>query len=154
MKAASLQPKATIRKGWLRREAIIAARFGLIGVVATIAHILLVSILIYETRIPVIISNTIAFLFAFSISFTGNYIWTFRSPGRPYRTMRRFLLISASAFLINTIIFSIILANKWLSPIYGAISSASVVPLITYLASRLWVFQNTEHRSSNTIATS
>ena len=123
------------------RETVIAARFGLVGMAATGVHILVVSLLLAATVTPTLVANTLAFLTAFGISFTGNYLWTFRSPGAPSRAMRRFLLISVSAFAVNSFILAAILRARWLPPFYAAIVSATVVPLITFLASRLWGFE-------------
>lgn len=131
--------RAVRKRLW--RETLIAARFGLVGMAATVVHILVVSLLLAETVTPPLVANTLAFLTAFSISFTGNYLWTFRSPGAPSRAMRRFLVISVSAFAVNTFILAAILRTGWLPPFYAAIVSAAVVPLITFLASRLWGFQ-------------
>lgn len=125
----------------LWREAIIAARFGLVGIAATIIHILVVSVLLSETLLPTLLANTLAFFMAFGISFAGNYIWTFQSPGQPQRVMGRFLLISLSAFCANILILSVILGNAWLSRKSAVVASAAIMPLITFVASRLWGFQ-------------
>ncbi|MFV3413762.1 GtrA family protein [Pseudomonas nitroreducens] len=125
----------------LLRELLIAARFGVVGICATALHIGVVWSLITHTAMPALLANLIAFLCAFGLSFTGNYIWTFSTPGSPGQAMRRFFLISLSAFLINSTLLAAILASGWLSPRLAAVASAAVVPGITFLASRLWGFQ-------------
>jgi putative flippase GtrA len=140
-----MRPNGAIRENTVRRklwrETIIAARFGLVGVMATVVHIVVVSFVLSETLLPTLLANTLAFLAATCISFTGNYIWTFQSPGDPRRAMRRFLLISVSAFVANTLLLVTIIQAGWLSPLFATISSAAIIPLITFLASRLWGFQ-------------
>ncbi len=69
------------KKLW--REAIIAARFGLVGITATAVHILAVSVLLSETQLPTLLANACSFLVAFCVSFAGNYVWTFQLPGHP-----------------------------------------------------------------------
>lgn len=123
------------------KELLIAARFGVIGVAATALHIGLVWTLATHTGLPVLLANLVAFLCAFVLSFTGNYIWTFSAPGSPGQAMRRFFLISLIAFLANSTLLAVILASGWLSPRLAAVASASVVPGITFLASRLWGFR-------------
>jgi putative flippase GtrA len=132
--------EAVRRRLW--REAVIGFRFGIVGGIATVVHILIVAFLLSNTPLPTLAANTLAFLSAFGVSFTGNYLWTFGSPGHPRRAMRRFLLISCSAFAVNTLILATILRAGWLAPLYAAILSAAVIPAITFLASRLWGFQN------------
>jgi putative flippase GtrA len=67
------------KKLW--REAIIASRFGLVGITATAVHMLAVSVLLSETQLPTLLANACAFLVAFCVSFAGNYVWTFQLPG-------------------------------------------------------------------------
>ncbi|UQZ91421.1 GtrA family protein (plasmid) [Deltaproteobacteria bacterium Smac51] len=122
-------------------EAIIASRFSLVGITATMVHMLVVFFLLSNTLLPALSANAIAFCSAFGISFTGNYIWTFQSPGNPKKAMRRFLLISVSAFIVNTLILTAILNSGRLSPLVSTIISASAVPVITFIFSRFWGFR-------------
>jgi len=125
----------------LWHELVVVARFGMVGITATAVHILMVWLLLSETALPPLIANMFAFLTAFGISFAGNYLWTFGSPGNPGKAMRRFVLISASAFAVNTLLLASLLRGGWLSPTVAAIVSAAVVPAITFVASRLWGFK-------------
>lgn len=122
------------------REALIAARFGFVGIIATAVHIMTVWILLEETAIAPVTANTLAFLMAFAISFAGNYLWTFRSPGNPRRAVFRFFVIAACTFAVNTLLLSILVHQGWFSSVVSAICSAAVVPVISFIASRLWVF--------------
>ena len=119
---------------------ITACRFFLVGGMATIIHMLVVSILIYKTSLPVLAANLIAFMIAFGISFSGNYYWTFSKACRPKRAIRRFLLIATSAFAANSILLSALLNAGLLSPISSALIAALIIPSITFLGSRLWAF--------------
>lgn len=55
--------------------------------------------------------------------------------------MSRFFLISVSAFSANSLILALLTRLQWLPPAEAAVSAATVVPLITYLASRFWGFR-------------
>jgi putative flippase GtrA len=132
----------------LWHELVVAARFGMVGITATAVHILMVWLFLSETALPPLIANMFAFLTAFGISYTGNYLWTFGSPGNPGKAMRRFFLISVSAFALNTLLLAILLRAGWLSPTVAAIVSAAIVPAITFVASRLWGFQGHKEAAS------
>ncbi|NWG39428.1 MAG: GtrA family protein [Hydrogenophilaceae bacterium] len=125
----------------MRRELLTAARFGLVGIAATAVHILTVWTLLSVTLLPAIVANLVAFLTAFGVSFAGNYLWTFRTPGYPTEAARRFFVISGGAFVANTLLFASLLKGAWFSPTVSAIVSATVVPVISFTASRLWGFR-------------
>ena len=138
-----MEPLNNIKLGSrILAELVLAARFGLVGTLATTIHIAIVWMLLSETALPVLMANTIAFVCAFGFSFVGNYLWTFGSPGSPRRAMRRFLTISVSAFLINSVLLGTILELGWFNQTVAAIGSAAVIPIITFFASRLWGFNN------------
>lgn len=123
-------------------ELVIAVRFGLVGLIATIFHIVVVSFLLVQLKFPPQVANTFAFLTAFGISFVGNYIWTFKCPGNPVRAMRRFLLISGSAFVLNSLFLATMLNAGWFTPLFSTIFAAAIIPVFTYSGSRLWGFRS------------
>lgn len=134
--------------GWTSRprptllyEALLLLRFGVIGLGATGIHIGLVWTLLRHTTLPVLLANAMAFATAFCFSFAGNYLWTFQSPGNPGKAMRRFLVISGSAFLINSFLLSGILRYGVFSAWEATLLSSCAVPVITFLASRIWGFE-------------
>lgn len=126
-------------------ELLVAARFGVVGITATTLHIGVVWILIAYSTLPALVANLIAFICAFGLSFTGNYIWTFSAPGSPGRAMRRFFLISMVAFMANSTLLLTLLTGGWLSPLRAAVASAAIVPGISFIASRLWGFRQDVH---------
>lgn len=122
------------------REIITAGRFGLFGLISTVVHIAIVWLLLTLANITPLLANTLAFLTAFCISFTGNYLWTFRSPGNPRRAAFRFFVIAFGAFIINTLILSFLIQGNWFSVGFSAVLAASTVPVPSYLLSRFWGF--------------
>lgn len=123
------------------RELVTFVRFGCVGIAATLLHIIVVWLLL-KTGLAPLSANALAFLSAFLISFIVNYIWTFRTPGNPRRAMVRFFIIAASAFFFNTLLLSFLLKGGWFSPVTSAVLSASIVPVISFSASRLWGFSS------------
>lgn len=138
---AEVVVKSHFQSRRIRRELLTILRFGSVGVIATVVHILVVWVLLNHTRLPALISNAIAFLTAFGVSFFGHYFWTFQNPGNPGRAIRRFLLISTGGFAMNTLLLAAMLRIGWLSPFASAVVSVAIIPLVTFLASRLWGFR-------------
>jgi putative flippase GtrA len=131
-----------LRRIW--RELLTVLRFGIVGVMATTVHIFVVWVLLNHTHLATLIANAFAFLTAFGVSFSGHYFWTFQNPGDPGRAVRRFLLISSGGFAMNTLFLASMLRMGWLSPFASAVVSVAVIPLATFLASRLWGFGRTD----------
>ena len=123
------------------REFFTAVRFGLVGVLATAVHIATVWILLAATGIAPIPANTLAFLIAFGVSFAGHYAWTFRAPGKPRRAILRFSVIAVFGFLVNTLVLAFLIQKGYFSPVVSAVFSVSIIPVISFLASRLWGFK-------------
>ncbi|WP_280567464.1 GtrA family protein [Chromohalobacter sp. 296-RDG] len=118
-------------------EAGTAARFGLVGVMATGAHLLVAGVLLgLWPNMSEFVANIVAFLVAFQISLIGHRRLTFRRRGRA----RRFFLVAASGFILNNGVLATLLA---VTPLHGFIAVAIAtltVPVLTYLASRFWAF--------------
>lgn len=123
------------------REIYLAARFGFVGIVATAIHVTAVWLLLKLTGLTPVSANTFAFLMAFGFSFVGHYVWTFGSPGSPRRAIFRFFSIAVCAFAANTLLLAFLVQASWFSPVICAIVSASVVPVMSYAASRFWGFK-------------
>lgn len=132
-------------RGRTLTELLLAARFGVVGVAATALHVGVVWTLVTYSTLPALVANLIAFICAFGLSFSGNYIWTFSAPGSPGRAMRRFFLISIAAFTANSTLLITLLSSGWLSPPRAAVASAAIVPCISFIASRLWGFKQKTH---------
>lgn len=136
----SFRTQRTIIITCLWNEALFVWRFALVGISATIVHMLVVWMLIEVGSRAPLLANLAAFLTAFVVSFTGHYFWTFRVPGHFGRAAQRFFLIAGSAFAINTSLLAMLLKVSWLSNSSAAMLAAIVVPVITFVASRLWGF--------------
>jgi len=142
----ALETKKSSNVNYLR-EILTAARFGLVGLLSTAVHIAIVWLLLALANMTPMLANTLAFLTAFCISFTGNYLWTFRSPGSPRRAIFRFFIIAVSAFVVNTLVLAFLVHKSWFSPVVSAVLSASLVPGISFFASRLWGFERDRESS-------
>lgn len=116
------------------------SRFGVVGIVATLLHMVVVWTLIQTTALHPLLANLIAFGVAFGLSFAGHYFWTFASDLIWHQAALRFFLIAVSGFLLNTIILVGLIRAEWIDAQWAAVISTAIVPVFTYLLSRFWGF--------------
>ena len=124
-----------------KQEVLTMSRFMIVGIVATCVHIGIVWSLITQIGIETLLANLLAFLTAFVVSFTGQYLWTFRSQRYWQSAFIRFFLISLFGFTVNNIVLITLLNMGHMSDSLAAVLSTCVIPVITYLAGRFWAFK-------------
>lgn len=122
----------------LKREAKTAARFGLVGTVATAAHLSVAAVLsaLWPTLSEFIV-NLCGFLIAFQISLVGHRRLTFRRRGRA----KRFFTLAVLGFVLNNGVLAALLASTRIAGFWAIVIATLTVPLITYVGSRLWAFR-------------
>jgi len=117
------------------------SRFTLVGIAAACIHIGIVWALITQLGIEVLLANLIAFLTAFLISFSGQYLWTFRSKRHWHSALIRFFIISLSGFALNNVVLIALLELGLMPDVITAMLSACIIPVFTYIAGRFWAFR-------------
>ena len=122
-------------------EVLLGARFGVVGVLATMTHFVVLAIMLSLAHTGPVSSNVVAYFLALGVSFIGHHFWTFRSSGAFLPTFLRFFGASGCAFLISSLLLVFLIRIVKVSDPIAAFMSAAVIPLITYSASRLWVFR-------------
>ena len=125
----------------IKNEALMLLRFSIVGIIATLVHIGLVWVLITRLSVGPYTGNAISFLIAFGVSFTGQYILTFRSTRALSDAIKRFFLVSFSAFGLNNIILALLLTIGFFPDYIAAILAVFIIPIYTYLLGRFWAFR-------------
>jgi len=121
-------------------------RFVAIGILATLVHMAAALALHVIGKLPIMAANVTAFLLAFSVSFAGNYYWTFQARGSFRKSLGRYLLIAGGACIANNLVLAGLLRAQHIDAIRAIVISAAVVPVCTYVLSRLWAFKNNTGR--------
>ena len=120
------------------------AAFGIVGAIAALVHLVVVS-LIVPLGIHPLIANVVAFSVAFGVSFAGHSRWTFPSQGRERpRALHRFLTVAASSFVLNELLYAVLLQFTRLGYREALAIVLIVVAGSTFVASRYWAFAH-EH---------
>jgi putative flippase GtrA len=116
-------------------------RFAIVGIAATLTHVLVVIVLMdgFGFRVASI-ANAIGVLAGSAVSYCGNYFWTFRSGGPHFRRLVRFIVTYGAVFTFNGLIM---LAVADMAGVPYLIPLAFIVvatPILTFLLNRFWVF--------------
>lgn len=124
----------------LLREAYTALRFGIVGILATLTHFGVLAGMLGLGVGPVL-SNATAYVLAVAVSFLGHHFWTYRAGGPLLPSFLRFMSASGAAFLVSTLLLVFLIRVVLLPDAVAAFFAAAVVPVITFIAFRIWVFR-------------
>ena len=116
-------------------------RFGAVGLAATLLHVVLVLALVEGPDLPVLLANGLAFCAALALSYLGNHGWTFRANGGHQRHAPRFLAVALAGLVLNQAIMAASVDGFGLDYRLGLALVVTLVPLLSFLANRTWVFQ-------------
>ena len=117
-------------------------KFGLVGALATLAHMVVGGTLIH-VGLAAVVANPIAFTAAFFLSFSGHYAFSFADQGSTLcNSFRRFFLVACAGFLTNQALLSAILNFLFLPEIHALLISTGIVAVVTFGLSKTWAFRN------------
>lgn len=134
--ATSRQTSSTAERA--RQEAGTATRFGLVGLAATGVHLAVAALMLFLwPPLNEFIANIVAFCVAFQISLVGHRRLTFKRQGSAWR----FALVAASGFALNNGLLAVLIQGLGMSGFVAIAIATLSVPVVTYLASRLWAFK-------------
>lgn len=126
-----------------------AARFGAVGVLATIVHVAVAILLVEFTGLPVFWANIGAFCAAVVISYAGNHRWTFACDGAHARYFPRFISIAALGLAFGQVIVWAIAEQGGGDYRLAVLTVALVVPAFGFVASRIFVFAAPEDEAES-----
>ena len=129
-------------KDGLLREVLLGMRFGAVGAAATLMHFLALASLLSLGWLGPVLANAVAYVLALGVSFIGHHFWTFRSTAALGPSFARFFGASGAAFLVSTMLLELLIHVVKAADTVAAFLSAASIPVITYAASRFWVFRN------------
>lgn len=115
-------------------------RFAVVGVVATLVHLIVGSTLIVLGTAPEL-ANTIAFGAAFAFSFMGHHRYSFAQNKAPVqRALQRFTVVAMAAFLLNQSILMVLIHSQHYDRIASLIVSTGCAAVFSFLCARCWAF--------------
>jgi len=116
-------------------------RFGLIGVLATLVHMVVGAGLIHFGW-AALVANVVAFGVAFVVSFSGHYVFSFAGHSATITgALRRFMVVALLGFMVNETILATLTIGGVMNATPALLVSTSVAAAATFVLSRLWAFR-------------
>jgi len=117
-------------------------RFGVSGVLATATHVAVFTALVELGGARPVFASVPAFCAALGVSYALNYHWTFEALGEHRVMLPRFALVALLGLGLNVLITYVVVdvAGSWYG--YALLAVVTIVPVVTYLLSRHWVFKH------------
>ncbi len=117
-------------------------RFVLVGLAATLVHVLAYVASIELWGQSPLAANAIGFALGVNLSFVGHRRWTFAGTptARVWRSRARFCVVALTGFGLNSLFVELVtgmagLGYGWSIPLIGG-----VTPVVTFALSKRWAF--------------
>lgn len=116
-------------------------RFGIVGLIAAAIHFNIVVLLVQTFSFAPLVANIFGFMISFQMSYWGHRLWTFGDTATLHRVaLPKLLLVQFINFVANESLFYVFLLFNLPYPI-ALIIVLSVLPIFTFITSKLWVFR-------------
>lgn len=117
------------------------SRFIVVGIAATLTHLLTAVLMIDGLGIPsAAIGNALGVIAGSSVSYAGNYFWTFRRGGSHLMRLPKFIVSYSTVFVLSSLAMLLIADLGGIAYLLPLIAVVTVTPVITFLLNRYWVF--------------
>jgi putative flippase GtrA len=116
------------------------ARFGVIGVGATLVYLGASSILCEIFGFPAVTASAIGQAISALVSYFGHATYSFRVDSNHSFYLVRFSIILALTFAMNVVITWVFTSELQISPQITFVVVTILIPIANYVGNRLWVF--------------
>lgn len=118
-------------------------RFGVVGGFSTFVNSAIFIFLADYLKLFPLVSNLIAFICAFCVSYTGHSYWTFKSTNDHKEQLIKFLTTSLIGLGINSCFVWIMMHVLHQTALIATLPMILVTPIFLFWVNRLWVFNET-----------
>ena len=116
-------------------------RFGLVGALATLVH-MLIGVTLIHSGWPALAANPVSFVIAFVVSFMGHYGFSFSDQEADIVTsLKRFSIVACGGFIANEALLAVLVWSGGVPQILALVFSTGTAAVGTFFASRNWAFQ-------------
>jgi len=121
------------------------SRYTVAGLLGTAAHFVTLIMLVQWLAVAPVSASLGGAIVGALINYQLNYRFTFLATSTHRSTLPKYLLIAASAILLNTLIMSVLVTLMSLPYIAAQLLTTLLVLLWTFTLNRLWTFRSTTH---------
>ena len=114
--------------------------FTLVGAVGTLAHYLLLVILVDGMAVGPVPASMAGALLGALVNYLLNYRFTFASTRRHQEAMPRFLAVAAVGFVLNALLMWVAVEMMELYYLLGQVCATALVLVWNFLGNRIWTF--------------
>ena len=116
-------------------------RFGLVGALATLVH-MLIGVTLIHSGWPALAANPVSFVIAFVVSFMGHYGFSFSDQEADIVTsLKRFSIVACGGFIANEALLAVLVWSGGVPQILALVFSTGTAAVGSFFASRNWAFQ-------------
>ena len=123
-----------------RTVAIMFLRFAGVGAIGTIAHYVLLVILVEVLGVQPVIGSSFGFLLGAAVNYSLNYRYTFASQKRHTETLPKFYLIASVGFIFNGLIVHTLATVFEVNYLLAQLVATALVLAWGFTANYLWTF--------------
>lgn len=116
------------------------ASFGMVGICATLIHVVVASLLIELIGMNGFIANASGAVSAFCVSYLGNARLTFAAKRTMASGAMRYVVVTLASLVLTSAILALT-QRAGLSTFFYAVIVVIVVPPTTFLLAKFWAFQ-------------
>lgn len=115
--------------------------FIIVGVFATLIHVVIFTILVEFFIVNAVIASLPAFLLSMLTSYIANHKWTFQATGDHHIYLPKYAFVSIIGLFINVLITYIVI--NIMGYLYGIalVLVIITVPSVTFLLNRIWTYK-------------
>ncbi|MGI9276001.1 MAG: GtrA family protein [Endozoicomonas sp.] len=118
-------------------------KFVIVGGLAASVHLGCLWLLVEQLSLPPIGANVLAFITAFTVSYTGQSLWTFdhKKHGHGSAILRFLAVQLLCSFALNQGLYTLLLTYTALNYMLASFIVLITVPLATFTLSKYWAFK-------------
>ena len=128
----------------IRSDGILSTgfRFGLVGVAATLVHLLVAFLVLHLGGEP-LVSNTVGFIVALGFTTVAHHVFSFARRVTFYRGAVRYVPAAVLGFLVNSVLLATLdeVASGVLPAWLRIVIAVGITPVVTFFYARYYAYR-------------